>query len=179
MTNGIPCVICADFRKSVLWAYESLMRCALHFSLCAYCIIYSQNAVSKRSLPIIWVVVFFIEDDSGFSNNLISRLYFFEGNDNCCIYKISKIKNNKIGVINDPLGQTHSHASREHCFLLFCFSRFEKWGRTDNMCENNDPYRSWLWVGRVDQFRCGTCLQQETLIDDKSKMVNFPTRKSR
>ena len=35
------------------------------------------------------------------------------------------------GVINDPLGQTHSHASREHCFLLFCFSRFEKWGRTD------------------------------------------------
>ena len=23
--------------------------------------------------------------------------------------------------------------------------------RTDNMCENNDPYRPWLWVGRVDQ----------------------------
>ena len=41
----------------------------------------------------------------------------------------------------DPLGQTHSHASSKHCFLLFCFSRFEKWGRTDNMCENNDPYR--------------------------------------
>ena len=32
----------------------------------------------------------------------------------------------KTGVINDPLGQTHSHASSEHCFLLFCFSRFEK-----------------------------------------------------
>ena len=27
--------------------------------------------------------------------------------------------NNKTGVINDPLGQTHSHASSEHCFLLF------------------------------------------------------------
>ena len=26
---------------------------------------------------------------------------------------------NKTGVINDPLGQTHSHASSEHCFLLF------------------------------------------------------------
>ena len=38
----------------------------------------------------------------------------------------------KTGVINDPLGQNHSHASSEHCFLLFCFSRFEKWtnGRT-------------------------------------------------
>ena len=32
----------------------------------------------------------------------------------------------KTGVINDPLGQTHSHASSEHCFLLFCFARFEK-----------------------------------------------------
>ena len=38
---------------------------------------------------------------------------------------------NKIGVIYDPLGKTHSHASSEHCFLLFCSSRFEKWGRTD------------------------------------------------
>ena len=24
-------------------------------------------------------------------------------------------------------------------------------GRTD-MCENNNPYRPWLWVGRVDQL---------------------------
>ena len=24
-------------------------------------------------------------------------------------------------------------------------------GRTDNMCENNDPYWPWLWVDRVDQ----------------------------
>ena len=24
--------------------------------------------------------------------------------------------------------------------------------RTDNMCENNDPNRPRLWVGRVDQF---------------------------
>ena len=52
----------------------------------------------------------------------------------------------KTGVINDPLGHTHSHASSEHCFRLFCFSRYEKWGRTygrmmDNMCETNDPYR--------------------------------------
>ena len=34
-------------------------------------------------------------------------------------------------MIHDPLGQTHNHVSSEHCFLLFCFSRFEKWGRTD------------------------------------------------
>ena len=36
---------------------------------------------------------------------------------------------NKTGVINNPLGQTHSHANSEHWFLLFCFARFEKWGR--------------------------------------------------
>ena len=37
----------------------------------------------------------------------------------------------KTGVINDPLGQTHSHASSEHGFLLFCFARSVKRGRTD------------------------------------------------
>ena len=42
-----------------------------------------------------------------------------------------KEKGNKTGVIDDPLGQTHGHDSSEHCFLLFCFSRFEKWGRTE------------------------------------------------
>ena len=30
--------------------------------------------------------------------------------------------------------------------IVFCFVR------TDNMCENNDPYRPSLWVGRVDQL---------------------------
>ena len=34
-----------------------------------------------------------------------------------------------------------SLASSDHCFLLFCFARFEKWGRTygrtDKTCENN------------------------------------------
>ena len=49
-----------------------------------------------------------------------------------CIAKFAcmKIYVDKTGVINDPLGQTHSHSSNEHCFLLFCFSTFEKWGRT-------------------------------------------------
>ena len=71
-----------------------------------------------------------------------------------------KTKGHQTGVINDPLSQTHSHASSEHCFLLFCFARSEKWGRTDermngrtdNIFENNDYYRPWLWVGRVDQL---------------------------
>ena len=35
-----------------------------------------------------------------------------------------KKEKNKTGVINDPLGQTHSLASSEHCFhlkfVLFC-----------------------------------------------------------
>ena len=46
------------------------------------------------------------------------------------LYFSGKLWCNKAGVINDQLGQTHSHASSEHCSLLFCFSRFEKWGRT-------------------------------------------------
>ena len=55
--------------------------------------------------------------------------------------------------INDPLGQTHSLASGDSCFLLFCFARFEKWGRTDGRTDNmcNDPYLPWLLVCRVDQ----------------------------
>ena len=31
---------------------------------------------------------------------------------------ITKLSSCKTGVINDPLGQTHSFASSEHCFRL-------------------------------------------------------------
>ena len=59
------------------------------------------------------------------------------------------------GVISDPLGQTNSLASSEHCFhlkfVLFLLDFVKCW-RMDNMCENNDNYRPWLWVGRVDQL---------------------------
>ena len=34
--------------------------------------------------------------------------------------------------------------------FLFCFARLWKVG-TDNLCENNDNYRPWLWVSQVDQ----------------------------
>ena len=38
----------------------------------------------------------------------------------------------KTGVINDPLGQTHSLATREHCFSFVLFLLdIEKWRRTD------------------------------------------------
>ena len=42
-------------------------------------------------------------------------------------------KNKTGGVINDPLGQTHSHASSKHCFCWFCFYYSLKSGdgRTD------------------------------------------------
>ena len=49
--------------------------------------------------------------------------------DSCCLLMSTNINTYTV-VLNDPLGQTHSHASSEHCFLLFCFSSFEKWGRT-------------------------------------------------
>ena len=44
---------------------------------------------------------------------------------------MANLRINKTCVINDPLGQTHSLASSDHYFLLFCFDRFEKWGRTN------------------------------------------------
>ena len=61
-----------------------------------------------------------------------------------------KNKHDKTGVFNDPLLQTHSTPVANIVFCGF-FSRFVRTdGTTDNMCENNDPYRPWLWVGRVD-----------------------------
>ena len=34
--------------------------------------------------------------------------------------------------------------------------------RKDNMCENNYPYRPWLWVGRVDQYSHQKCTHTHT-----------------
>ena len=51
----------------------------------------------------------------------------------------------KIGVINDPLGQTHSSSVVNIVFIriLFVLLDFEKCdGRTENMYEHNDHYRS-------------------------------------
>ena len=62
----------------------------------------------------------------------------------------------KTGVINDPLGQPHSQASSEHCFLLFWFSRFEKWGRTHGrttcaktMIPTDRDFGSASWINTV------------------------------
>ena len=49
-----------------------------------------------------------------------------------------KWKKNKTGVINDPLGQIHNPGCSDHCFNIeICFALlcFEKYGRTDEMCE--------------------------------------------
>ena len=75
---------------------------------------------------------------------------------------------NKTDAFNDPLGQTHSHASSEQCFLLFCFSRFEKWGQH---VRKHDAYRPWLWVGRVDQQ--DRCLQWSTRSATLSLQISF------
>ena len=58
--------------------------------------------------------------------------------------------NNKTSVINDPLGQTHNFASSDHCFLLFCSTRLEKWGRTYG--RTIYVKKQLLWVGRVDKM---------------------------
>ena len=41
-------------------------------------------------------------------------------------------------------------------------------GRSENMCENNDPYRPWLWVGRMDQYRQDMCHQWSIRPDSQS-----------
>ena len=67
------------------------------------------------------------------------------------------LKYDKTCVINDPLGQTPSLPSSEHCFnsLEICFVLKSGDGRTDvrtdDMCKSNDHYRPWMWVGLVDQ----------------------------
>ena len=64
-------------------------------------------------------------------------------------HRDSKPIQNKTSVTYDPLGQTHSLAS--NFVTLLDFEKWRMYERTD-MCENNDPYRPWLWVGRVDQY---------------------------
>ena len=55
------------------------------------------------------------------------------------------LKENKTGVINDPLGQPTVSAGSD-CRLSLKF-----WdGRTDTLCENSDHYRPELWS--VDQL---------------------------
>ena len=39
---------------------------------------------------------------------------------------LRRLDKQDIWVIHDPLGQTHSPASSEHCFLFFGFARFRK-----------------------------------------------------
>ena len=68
-------------------------------------------------------------------------------------FKKEQNNSNMTGVIHDPLGQTHSLASREHWFRLkfVLFWKVGKDVRPDDMFKNNDHYRPWLWVCRVDQ----------------------------
>ena len=54
----------------------------------------------------------------------------------------------KTGVINDPLGETHSLASSKHCFRLKKVGTDEL---MDDMCKNNDHYQPGMWIGLVDQ----------------------------
>ena len=91
-------------------------------------------------------------------SNSLFRMHFFDINKSlgCKIEtdmllalnpRVVKTTEYKTGVINDPLGQTHSHASSDHCFLLFCFSRFEKWGWTDGQHVRKQLYLPALTLG--------------------------------
>ena len=52
----------------------------------------------------------------------------------------TSIRENKSGVINDPLGQPTVPAGSD-CRLILKFRD----GRTDTLCENSDHYRPGLW----------------------------------
>ena len=58
--------------------------------------------------------------------------------------------NNKTGAINDPLGRPIVTPVANIVFYCLVFLDLKSGdGRTDNMWENNDPYRPWLWVGSI------------------------------
>ena len=70
-----------------------------------------------------------------------------------------QINSYMINYKTGPLGQTHSNASSEDCFLLFCFSIFEKWGRTDNMCKKTmiptgSDFVLAEWINMVLELNC-------------------------
>ena len=88
----------------------------------------------------IWPLAFFMRLIVSFSNlSMFSWSYSF------CKLTITR-------QMSSMPSQIHSLASSEHCFhfnFVFCFARFEKWGRTDG------HYWLWLWVSWVDQ--CMNC----------------------
>ena len=51
------------------------------------------------------------------------KVHYFSSN-----FNITFSIKNKTGVINDPLGQIHSHAVGNIVFSCFCFARFQKSG---------------------------------------------------
>ena len=60
------------------------------------------------------------------------------------------------------------------CFVFLDLKSGDGRGRTDNMCENNDLYRPWLWVGRVDQkgtFKYHMEEETETSVQSTSDSV--------
>ena len=76
-----------------------------------------------------------------------------------CCYNYNKTG---VSVINDPLGETQSPQYSDHYFLLFCFSRFKKWGRTDGRttCANTIiPTGSGCglaeWINNIFFKKCG------------------------
>ena len=70
------------------------------------------------------------------------------------LFLLQRQREQDMGVINDPLGQTYSldivGVDIVFAWNLFCFARVWKVGtdgRTDNTCGNSE-----LWVGLVDQL---------------------------
>ena len=80
----------------------------------------------------------------------------------------------KTGVINDPLGQTHSHVSSELCFLLFCFSRFEKWGRTYVM-NGQHVRKQWSLPTVTLGWPSGSIYKEKTRNDFCHKVCQYST----
>ena len=81
-------------------------------------------------------VNFFLENcQKCFHTPLLNKLW---------LNRLTKKSTRQLSSMIHSARPIYSHASSEHWFLLFCFSRIEKWGRThvrtyrrtDNMCEN-------------------------------------------
>ena len=118
----------------------------------------SRRKVSEweiRKLQLLTIPLIFLPQKISRLKKVLCSMQCYRNEKWQAIVHSSNEKKYKTGVINDPLGQTHNLASTlfslEICFCFAIFWKVGTDGRTDNMCEYNDHYWPWLWVGRVDQ----------------------------
>ena len=108
------------------------------------------------SLPSDWLA--YLENNDHLLGNTLHLLHLLRSRSHRNTENRNKINETRqeSSMIHSASTQSRQLQSLCSLELFFVFSRL--WimgtdGRTDNMCENSDHCRAWLWVGHVDQFK--------------------------